>query len=129
MIGAMTLLVAGVGLANMLFVMVHRRIREIGMQMAIGARRAAVTAQVVGESLILASLGGYLGIGLAWLIVELLQMVPVENEGLQFLGKPTLSIPLGIVTVVVLVGIGCLAGSLPARRAASLNPVEALRHE
>jgi putative ABC transport system permease protein len=53
----------------------------------------------------------------------------VENEGLQFLGKPTLSVPLGIVTVVVLVGIGCLAGSLPARRAARLNPVEALRHE
>jgi putative ABC transport system permease protein len=128
-VGAMTLLVAGVGLANMLFVMVQRRINEIGMQMAIGARRAAVTAQIVGESLILAAIGGYLGIGLAWLIVEVIQKIPIKSEGLRFLGKPTLSIPLGIVTVLVLLGIGCLAGSLPARRASRLNPVEALRHE
>jgi putative ABC transport system permease protein len=128
-VGAMTLLVAGVGLANMLFVMVHRRTREIGMQMAIGAQRSTVTAQIVGESLLLAGIGGYLGIGFAWLIVEVLQRVPVKSEGLQFLGKPTLSIPLGIVTVLILVGIGCMAGWLPARRAARLDPVEALRHE
>jgi putative ABC transport system permease protein len=128
-VGAMTLLVAGVGLANMLFVMVHRRTREIGLQMAVGAPRASVTAQIVGESLLLAALGGYLGIGLAWLLVEAVQRVPVRSEALQFLGKPTLSVPLGIVTVAVLVGIGCLAGTLPARRAARLNPVEALRHE
>ena len=54
---------------------------------------------------------------------------PIQNEAMQFLGKPTLSIPLGVVTVLVLVGIGCLAGALPARRASRLNPVEALRHE
>lgn len=128
-VGAMTLLVAGVGLANMLFVMVHRRTREIGMQMAIGAQRATVTSQVVGESLLLAGIGGYLGIGLAWLVVEVVQRIPVKSEGLQFLGKPTLSIPLGIVTVLILIGIGCMAGWLPARRAARLDPVEALRHE
>jgi len=128
-VGAMTLLVAGVGLANMLFVMVQRRTREIGLQMAIGAQRAAVTAQIIGESLVLAGIGGYLGIGLSWLIVEIVERIPIKSEGLQFLGKPTLSIPLGVVTVVVLIGIACLAGSLPARRAVRLNPVEALRHE
>jgi len=128
-VGAMTLLVAGVGLANMLFVMIHRRTREIGLQMAIGAHRASITTQIVGESLLLAALGGYLGIGLAWILVEALQRLPVKSEALQFLGKPTLSLPLGIVTVIVLIGIGCLAGTLPARRAARLNPVEALRHE
>jgi putative ABC transport system permease protein len=129
MVGAMTLLVAGVGLANMLFVMVQRRTREIGLQMAIGARPAAVLSQIVGESLILAGIGGYLGIGLSWLIVELLHRVPVKSEALQFLGKPTLSIPIGIVTAVVLIGVASLAGLLPARRASRLNPVEALRHE
>lgn len=128
-VGAMTLLVAGVGLANMLFVMVRRRTREIGLQMAIGAKGAAVTAQIVGESLVIAGAGGYLGIAVSWLLVEILQRVPVQSEGLQFLGKPTLSLPLGIVTAVVLVGIACLAGTLPARRAARLNPVEALRHD
>lgn len=129
LVGAMTILVAGVGLANMLFVMVHRRTREIGLMMAIGARRSVVTTQIVGESLILAGIGGYLGIGLAWIIIEGLQRIPVQNEGLQFLGKPTLSFPLAAATVVVLVGIGCFAGTLPARRASRLNPVEALRHE
>jgi putative ABC transport system permease protein len=113
----------------MLFVMVHRRTREIGMEMAIGARRRAITGQIVGESLILAAIGGYLGIGLSWLLVEIIQKVPVKNEALGFLGKPTLSFPLGAVTVLALAGIGCLAGALPARRATRLNPVEALRHE
>lgn len=129
MVGAMTLLVAGVGLANMLFVMVQRRTREIGTQMAIGARRETMTAQIVGESLILAGIGGYVGIGLAWAIVEIVQRIPVRSEGLQFLGKPTLSIPLGLVTALVLLGVGALSGTLPARRASRLNPVEALRHE
>ncbi len=128
-VGGMTLMVAGVGLANMLFVTVHRRTREIGLMMAIGARRAAVISQIVGEALLLAALGGYLGIGFAWLLVELIQRIPVQSEALQFLGKPALSVPVGAVTVLVLVGIGCLAGALPARRAARLNPVEALHHE
>jgi putative ABC transport system permease protein len=128
-VGAMTLLVAGVGLANMLFVTVHRRTREIGLQMAMGARRAAVTAQIVGEALLLAGIGGYLGIAMSWLLTEAIQRVPIRSEALQFLGKPTLSLPLGAVTVLVLVGIACLAGVLPARRASRLNPVEALRHE
>jgi putative ABC transport system permease protein len=128
-VGAMTMLVAGVGLANMLFVMVQRRTREIGLMMALGARRPAISSQIVGEALILAGIGGYLGIGLSWLLVELLHRIPVQSEGLQFLGKPTLSVPLGLVTVAILAGIGCLAGWLPSRRASRLNPVEALRHE
>jgi putative ABC transport system permease protein len=128
-VGAMTILVAGVGLANMLFVLVHRRTREIGLQMAIGARRAVILARVVGESLVLAGVGGYLGIAISWLVTELVHRIPVGHEGLQRLGKPTLALPIGVVTVLVLVGIACLAGVLPARRAARLNPVEALRHE
>ena len=52
--------------------------------------------------------------------MEILQRLPVKNEALQFLGKPTLSIPLGIVTVLVLVGIGCLAGCAP--RASRVAP-------
>ena len=128
LVGAMTLLVAGVGLANMLFVMVTRRTREIGLMMAMGARRGAVLAQVVGESLVLAGIGGYLGIGLAWVICEGAQRLP-DDGIIKYLGRPTLSLPLGLVTVVLLVGIGCLSGWLPGTRAAKLNPVEALRHD
>jgi putative ABC transport system permease protein len=128
-VGAMTLLVAGVGLANMLFVLIHRRTREIGLMMAVGAQKRVVVWRTVGESLLLAGLGGYLGLAASWAIVELLWRIPVQSRALQFLGKPTLSIPLGAITAICLVGIGCLAGSFPARRAARLNPVEALRHE
>jgi len=128
-VGAMTLLVAGVGLANMLFVMVFRRTREIGMQMAIGAQRRVVMAQVVGESLMLAALGGYLGIGISWLVIEAVQRLPLKGEVFEFLGRPILSPPLAAVTILALMGVGCFAGLLPARRAARLNPVEALRHD
>jgi len=128
-VGGMTLLVAGVGLANMLFVLVHRRTRAIGLQMAIGAQSRVILTRTAGEALLLAGLGGYLGLALSWGIVELLWRIPVQNEALQFLGKPTLSIPLAIVTAVCLLGIAGLAGLFPARRAARLNPVEALRHE
>lgn len=128
-VGGMTLLVAGVGLANMLFVLIHRRTREIGLMMAIGADKRVIVTRTVGESLLMAGLGGYLGIGLAWLLTELLWKIPIRSEGLQFLGRPTLSVPLGIVTALTLIGIACLAGAFPARRAARLNPVEALRHE
>lgn len=129
LVGAMTMLVAGVGLANMLFVMVQRRTREIGMQMAIGARSTVVLARTAGESLVLAGLGGYLGIAVGWLVVEVIQKLPPTEGALSYLGRPVLSLPLAVVTVVLLVGVGCLAGALPARRASRLNPVEALRHE
>lgn len=128
MVGGMTLMVAGIGLANMLFVTVQRRTREIGLMMAIGARRQAVTAQVVGEALLLAGIGGYIGIAISWLVTEGAQRLPGTGI-VQYLGRPTLSIPLAIVTVVVLVAIGVLSGFLPARRAAGLKPVEALRHD
>ncbi len=127
--GAMTLLVAGVGLANMLFVSVRRRTREIGLQMAIGARKSAVMSQILGESLLMAGIGGYLGIGAAWILIEAFLQIPVQSQVFEFIGKPVLSLPLGVLTVLVLVGIACLAGLFPARRAAGMNPVEALRHE
>lgn len=129
LVGAMTMLVAGVGLANMLFVMVQRRTREIGMQMAIGARSTVVLARTAGESLVLAGVGGYLGIAVGWLVVEVIQKLPPTEGALSYLGRPVLSPMLALVTVVLLIGVGCLAGALPARRAARLNPVEALRHE
>jgi len=127
--GAMTLLVAGVGLANMLFVSVRRRTREIGLQMAIGARRSAVMSQILGESLLMAGIGGYLGIGAAWVLIEAFLQIPIQSQIFDFIGRPVLSLPLGAATVLALVGIACMAGLFPARRAAAMNPVEALRHE
>jgi len=85
--------------------------------------------RTLGESLLLTALGGYLGIAASWALVETLWRVPVQSPALQFLGKPTLSIPLGVITATCLLGIGCLAGTFPARRAARLNPVEALHHD
>jgi len=128
-VGGLTLLVAGVGVANIMFVIVRERTREIGIKMAVGARRRHILAQFVFEALLMATLGGAVGLLVAWVIVRLVALIPVESPALQYLGKPTLSLPVMLTTVLTLGAIGLLAGLFPARRAARVNPVESLRYE
>ena len=128
-IGGMTLLIAGVGVANIMYAAVKQRTREIGIKMAMGAKRTDIMSQFILESLIIAFFGGGVGIIFTSLIVKILQAIPVEQEGLQFLGKPTISWDVMIVTIVVLGLVGLLSGFFPSRRAATVNPVESLRYE
>jgi len=128
-IGGMTLLIAGVGVANIMYAAVKQRTREIGIKMAMGAKRRDIMSQFILESLIIAFFGGGVGIIFTSLIVKILQAIPVEQEGLQFLGKPTISWDVMIVTIVVLGLVGLLSGFFPSRRAATVNPVESLRYE
>jgi putative ABC transport system permease protein len=86
-------------------------------------------SQFILESLIIAFFGGGVGIVFTSLIVKILQAIPVEQEGLKFLGKPTISWDVMIVTIVVLGLVGLLSGFFPSRRAAIVNPVESLRYE
>jgi putative ABC transport system permease protein len=129
-IGALTLLVGGIGVANIMYAVVKEKTREIGVQMAIGAHRGWITGPFVLQGMTYTLLGGAFGLVFALLLVLLFQMVPVEgNAALEFLGKPTLNVEIAMATAALLGFIGILAGYFPARRAAGIDPAETLRYE
>ena len=128
-IGGLTLLVAGVGVANIMYVVVKERTREIGIKKAIGARSRHIIAQFIFEALLIAIIGGFAGMVISWGMVRLFALMPASNQGLAYLGKPQLSQTVLFITIFLLGAIGLVAGVFPAIRAAKLDPVESLRYE
>jgi len=128
-VGVLTLVVAGVGVANIMYVVVRDRTREIGIRLAVGARRRDIMTQFVLEAVLICVAGGLLGLGLGAVIVTGVARLPDANEAMFFIANPVLSLPITLTTVSILVTIGILAGVFPARRAAGLDPVESLRYE
>ena len=120
-IASVSLLVGGIGIMNIMLVSVTERTREIGIRMAIGARSSAVRSQFLIESIVLSVMGGLIGIMLG---IGLSLAIPT------LLGWPTLISSLAIVgSVLFSVAVGVFFGYYPARKAASLDPIEALRYE
>ena len=129
-IGGLTLMIGGVGVANIMYATVKERTREIGVKMALGARPSWITGPLVLEGLAYTIFGGLLGLLFAMVIIIALGFVPLEgNEALQFLGKPTLSPAVGAISAGILGLIGLVAAYFPARRAASIDPAQTLRYE
>jgi putative ABC transport system permease protein len=130
-IGGLTLLIGGVGVANIMYAVVKHRTKEIGVQMALGARRSWLMGGVVLEALSLTAIGGVIGTAVGLAIVQALAFVQskMKDEAMQFLGQPTFSLPIAVTTVLVLGTVGLLAGYFPSRRAVSVQPAEALRYE
>jgi putative ABC transport system permease protein len=121
-IGSFTLIVGGIGVSNIMYVVVEERTREIGIKLAVGAKPAFIQRQFLAETLTLTAVGGVLGF---LITVGVVAAVPVSLE--EFVGRPELS-PLVLVTTTTLLGlIGALAGYFPARRASLLDPVHALK--
>ena len=120
-IAAVSLIVGGIGIMNIMLVSVTERTREIGIRMAVGARSRDILLQFLVEAVTLSSLGGLIGIGLGLGTAELLSKVA---------GWPTL-VPMTAVVVsfVFSAAIGIFFGFYPARKAARLDPLEALRFE
>jgi putative ABC transport system permease protein len=123
LIGSFTLAVGGIGVANIMYIVVQERIKEIGVKRAVGARRSRIMSQFFLETFFIISLGSVVGFVIAWGITQVLQFIPIK----EFVGTPVISIPVVIATVVILSLIGLAAGLLPARRAANLNIVDCLR--
>ena len=120
-IASVSLLVGGIGIMNIMLVSVTERTREIGIRMAIGARSSVVRTQFLIESIVLSVLGGTLGILIGVLISVLIP---------KMLGWPTLVSVTAIVgSVIFSATIGIFFGYYPARKAASLDPIDALRFE
>ena len=120
-IASVSLLVGGIGIMNIMLVSVTERTREIGIRMAIGARSSAVRSQFLIESIVLSLTGGTIGI-LLGIIVSI--SIP------KLLGWPTLISTLAIIgSVIFSVAVGVFFGYYPARKAAGLDPIEALRYE
>lgn len=120
--GALTLAVGGIGIANTLFLIVRERTQEIGLRKAMGAQNYHILGQILLETLLLVGLGGLMGIAISITIIQLLGWVQLPD----WLGRPVLSLPILVITCLVLMAIGLIAGYYPARHAARLQPVEAL---
>jgi putative ABC transport system permease protein len=125
-IAGISLLVGGIGIMNIMLVSVTERIREIGLRKAIGAKRRDILTQFLIESATLSFCGGALGIGLGWLIVNIMSVV-ATNAGFSF--KAVLPGYAIVLAVGVAIFIGLVSGLYPAIRAARLDPIESLRHE
>jgi putative ABC transport system permease protein len=120
-IAGVSLIVGGIGIMNIMLVSVTERTREIGIRMALGATRFSIMLQFLVESVTLCLLGGLLGIGMGMGAASLLS---------RFAGWETFVSPVSVgLAFAFSVSVGLFFGLLPARRAARLNPIEALRYE
>ena len=129
LIGGLTLIIAGVGVANIMYVTVKERTREIGIKMAVGAKPRWIIAQFVLEALLTVGLGGLLGVMIGKAMVLGIWHLPIESEVMDFIGKPVFSGILALICSVILTFIGLLTGIFPARKASAVDPVDALRYE
>jgi putative ABC transport system permease protein len=122
-VGAFTLIVGGIGVSNIMNVVVEERTREIGLKMALGAKKGFVLSQFLFETLLITLIGGAIGLVFSAAIIAFFPASSIQEE----IGRPTFSVGVALVAVALLGLVGFLAGFAPARRAANLNPVEALR--
>jgi putative ABC transport system permease protein len=120
-VASISLAVGGIGVMNIMLVSVTERTREIGIRLAIGARAADILSQFLVEAVVLTGIGGLMGLALGLGVSILLGRVTQFSVGFQ----PQMA----LLAMLVSCGIGLIFGFFPARSAAKLDPIVALRHE
>jgi len=125
-IAAISLLVGGIGIMNIMLVSVTERTREIGLRKALGARRRDILIQFLTESSLLSLFGGLIGIVFGWVIANVIRLIAAANNT-PF--NPVVGMDAILLATIFSTAVGLFFGIYPANRAASLQPVEALRHE
>ncbi len=125
-IAAISLLVGGIGIMNIMLVSVTERTREIGLRKALGARKRDILIQFLTESSLLSLFGGLIGIGLGWLISFIVGRI-AASSGTPF--NPVVGLDAVLLATIFSTAVGLFFGLYPANRAANLEPVEALRYE
>ena len=124
LVGSFTLTVGGIGVANIMYIVVRERTREIGIKRSVGAKKRDILVQFFAETFMVVGLGAICGFLLSYGLIWVGSFVPMQD----FVGTPTVSPLVGVVTLSLLAAIGFMAGLFPARKAANLDPVECLRH-
>jgi len=125
MMGVVTLIVGGIGVSNIMNVVVEERTREIGIKMALGARPRAIMGQFLTETLVVTGIGGLIGIAITAGICSLFS-TPTEGMA-EILGRPEFSPGIALLTAAILGTIGLVAGYFPAKDASGLDPVVAMK--
>jgi putative ABC transport system permease protein len=125
--GVVTLIVGGIGLANIMYVVVQERTHEIGIRRSVGARRSHILGQFLLETFVVIGIGGFIGFVLAIGLINLIAAIPVESFR-EAVGVPKFNPMVALITIAVLGTIGFLAGFFPARRAANSEIVKCLRY-
>lgn len=131
-IGFVTLAVAGVGIANVMYATVKRSTRDIGVRMAVGVTPTAIRMHYLVQSLLTMMMGGAFGLAVTYALVSAISSIPLEgNAFYEQLGKPVPELSWVVVAIVILtlVIIGVASAWLPANRAAKVSPLEALQSE
>jgi len=126
LIGLMTLVAGIVGVSNIMMIVVKERTKEIGIRKAIGASPASIVVQILQESVFITGLAGYIGLLLGLGLLKLVNAIGIDSD---FFVNPEVDLSVALTATILIIIAGALAGFFPARRAAKIQPVVALRSD
>jgi len=126
LMGTMTLCVGGLGVSNIMYVVVRERTREIGIKRAVGANRRVIIAQFFAETFFITFIGAAIGFVIAWGITRIGTVLP--DAAKEALGVPSIDPLVALVSIAIIAGVAFIAGFFPARKASMLDPIECLRY-
>lgn len=128
-VGIGTLLAGVIGVSNIMLVIIKERTQEIGIQRAIGATPATVIKHIVAESVFLTVMAGYIGLSLGVGVLEILNRFLQSQGDKMFFRNPEVNLTMALSALAILVVAGIIAGLIPAKRAVSIKPIDAIRDE